>query len=125
VKHDALYHGGIDMTFGESIRNCFAKYADFKGCAPLSEFWWWVLFTFLAGGALGIISDKASAVFSIATFLPSIAVGTRRLHDTNRSGWFQLLWLVPLIGWIILIVLLVQDSKVPNRYCSDAAEVSI
>jgi uncharacterized membrane protein YhaH (DUF805 family) len=115
----------IVMTFAESIRVCFAKYADFKGCASLSEFWWWVLFTFLAGAAIGVISDRASAVFSIATFLPSIAVGARRLHDTDRSGWFQLLWLIPLVGWIILIVLLVQDSKAPNRYCSDATEVSI
>jgi uncharacterized membrane protein YhaH (DUF805 family) len=113
------------MTFADSIRVCFTKYADFKGCAALSEFWWWVLFTFLVGSALGVVSDKASAVFSIGTFLPSIAVGARRLHDTNRSGWFQLLWLIPVIGWIILIVLLVQDSKTPNRYCADATEVSI
>lgn len=113
------------MTFAESIRVCLAKYADFKGCASLSEFWWWVLFTFLAGSALGVISDRASAVFSIATFLPSIAVGARRLHDTDRSGWFQLLWLIPMIGWIILIVLLVQDTKAPNRYCGESTDVSI
>jgi uncharacterized membrane protein YhaH (DUF805 family) len=113
------------MTFADSIRTCFTKYADFKGCASLSEFWWWILFTFLAGAALGVISDKASAVFSIGTLLPTIAVGARRLHDTNRSGWLQLLWLIPVIGWIILIVLLVQDSKVPNRYCAESAEVSI
>jgi uncharacterized membrane protein YhaH (DUF805 family) len=115
----------INMTFIDSIRTCFTKYADFKGCASVSEFWWWVLFTFLASAALGIFSDKASAVFSLATLLPSIAVGARRLHDTNRSGWLQLLWLIPVIGWIVLIVFFVQDGKVPNRYCSETQEVSL
>lgn len=113
------------MTFIDSIRTCFTKYADFKGCASVSEFWWWVLFTFIASAALGVFSDKASAVFSIATLLPSIAVGARRLHDTNRSGWLQLLWLIPVIGWIVLIVFFVQDGKVPNRYCSQTQEVSL
>jgi uncharacterized membrane protein YhaH (DUF805 family) len=113
------------MTFIDSIRTCFTKYVDFKGCASVSEFWWWVLFTFIAGAALGVISDKASAAFSIATFLPGIAVGARRLHDTDRSGWFQLLWLIPVIGWIVLIVFLVQDSKAPNRFCGESKEVSL
>ena len=113
------------MTFIDSIRTCFTKYADFKGCASVSEFWWWVLFTFIASAALGVLSDKASAVFSIATFLPSIAVGARRLHDTDRSGWLQLLWLIPVIGWIVLIVFFVQDSKVPNRYCGESQEATL
>lgn len=113
------------MTFIDSIRTCFTKYADFKGCASVSEFWWWVLFTILAGAALGVFSDKASAVFSIATFLPGIAVTARRLHDTDRSGWFQLLWLIPVIGWIVLIVFLVQDSKAPNRFGGETREVAL
>lgn len=113
------------MTFIDSIRTCFTKYADFKGCASVPEFWWWFLFTLLAGAALGVFSDKASAVFSIATFLPSIAVAARRLHDTDRSGWFQLLWLIPLIGWIVLIVFLVQDGRRPNRFCGDTREVDL
>lgn len=113
------------MTFTDSIRTCFSKYADFKGCASLSEFWWWFLFTLLAGAALGVFSDKASAVFSIATFLPSIAVGARRLHHTDRSGWFQLLWLIPVLGWIVLVVFLVQDGKFPNRFCDDTQDASL
>ncbi len=104
------------MTFTESIRTCFSKYADFKGCASRSEYWWWVLFCTIAVVALQVISDKLSAAFSIATLLPYIAVTARRLHDTNRSGWFQLLSFIPLLGWIVLVYLLVQESKSPNRF---------
>lgn len=113
------------MTFADSIRTCFTKYADFKGSASLSEFWWWCLFTFLAGSVLGLFSNKLSSAFSIITLLPSIAVGARRLHHTDRSGWFQLLWLIPVIGWIVLIVFFVQDGKVPNRFGGEAQEVAL
>ncbi len=104
------------MTFGESIQSCFSKYADFDGRASRSEYWWFSLFTFLASLAAGLVSDTVGALFSLAILLPSLAVGARRLHDVNRSGWFQLLWLVPLIGWIILIVWTTQESKEPNRF---------
>ncbi|MNW22858.1 Inner membrane protein YhaI [compost metagenome] len=43
--------------------------------------------------------------------MPSIAVTARRLHDTNRSGWWQLIYFVPVIGWIVMLVFLTQDSK--------------
>ena len=106
------------MTFGESISTCFTKYAAFDGRASRSEFWWWFLFTFLASAATGIVSQSLSALFSLGVMLPSLAVGARRLHDTNRSGWFLLLWFIPLIGWIILIVWAVQESIEPNRFSS-------
>lgn len=104
------------MTFGESISTCFSKYAAFEGRASRSEYWWWFLFTFLASLATGIINDKLSAIFSLLVLLPSLAVGARRLHDIDRSAWFLLLWIIPFIGWIILIVWFVQDSKEPNRF---------
>lgn len=104
------------MTFTDSIRTCFTKYADFNGRASLSEFWWWALFSIVASVALGIISDKLSGAFTIATLLPYFAVSTRRLHDTNRSGWLQLLGLIPVIGWIVLIVFVAQASREPNQY---------
>jgi uncharacterized membrane protein YhaH (DUF805 family) len=63
-------------------------------------------------------------VFSLLTFLPGLAVAARRLHDTNRSGWLQLLILIPVIGWILVIVWWVQDGKVPNRYCGDTQELT-
>jgi len=108
------------MTFGESIKICFSKYAEFNGRASRSEFWWWTLFVVLASLALSIIGDTVSALFSLGTMLPGLAVGARRLHDTNRSGWLQLLWIIPVIGWIILIVWLAQEGKEPNRFGSAA-----
>ena len=104
------------MTFGESISTCFSKYATFDGRAARSEYWWFVLFTFLASLILGMISETLSGVFSLAVLLPSLAVGARRLHDTDRSGWFLLLWLLPIIGWIVLLFFAAQESKEPNRF---------
>lgn len=104
------------MNFGDSIRICFSKYATFDGRASRPEFWWWFLFTVLASAAAGIFSDKLSALFSLAVLLPSLAVGARRLHDTDRSAWFLLLWCIPLIGWLVLLVWAVQEGKEPNRF---------
>ena len=106
------------MTFGESISVCFKKYVGFDGRAARSEFWWFALFTFLVSLALGIVSQSLSSLFSLAVLLPSLAVGARRLHDTDRSARFLLLWLIPVIGWIILIVWAIQEGKEPNRFSS-------
>ncbi len=101
------------MTFEQSIRTCFTKYAEFAGRATRSEFWWFFLFTLLVSVGLDMVSHTLSGLFSLATLLPSLAVGARRLHDTNRSGWWLLLWLVPFIGWIVLIIFYVQESASP------------
>jgi len=104
------------MTFVESVTTCFSKYADFNGRAARSEFWWWVLFNFVASLVLKLVSVKLSLLFSLATLLPYIAVAARRLHDTDRSGWLQLLGLIPIVGWILLLIWYVQEGKSPNRY---------
>ena len=104
------------MTFVESIKVCISKYAEFNGRATRPEFWWWCLFTVLAGVALSVVSNVLSVLFSLGTLLPSLAVCARRLHDTNRSGWWQLVGLVPLLGWIVLIVWCVQEAKEPNNF---------
>lgn len=106
------------MTFGNSISSCFSKYATFDGRASRSEYWWWFLFTCLASAAAGMVSETLSGLFSLGVLLPSLAVGARRLHDTDRSGWFLLLWLIPLVGWIVLIVWAIQEGKEPNRFSS-------
>jgi len=99
------------MNFQESVKTCFSKYVDFNGRAVRSEYWWFALFNLIVSIVLTIISPKLLAnIYSLATLLPALAVGVRRLHDTNRSGWWLLLWLVPVIGWIVLIVFLAQDS---------------
>lgn len=98
------------MTFADSIRTCFAKYADFNGTASRSEFWWFMLFVFLVGAALSLLSTTLCGLFYLAVLLPELAVGARRLHETGRSGWWQLLLIVP-FGVIVLIVFWVQEPK--------------
>ena len=111
------------MTFVESIRTVFSKYADFAGVAVRSEYWWFYLFTVIASILLSFISDWLSLIFSLATIVPTLAAGARRLHDTDRTGWLQLLWLIPIIGWIVLIVFLAQEGK-PNRYGTPTGPVA-
>ena len=99
------------MTFQESITTCFKKYADFSGRASRSEYWWFILFYFLASAACSMVSQTLGGLFSLAVLLPSLAAASRRLHDTNRSGWWQFIVLVPLIGMIVIIVFLAQESR--------------
>ena len=100
-----------EIGFGDAIKICFNKFADFEGRARRSEFWWWYLFTVLIGW-IPYIGWLASLVFLI----PSWAVGARRLHDTGRSGWLQLLMLIPCVGNIILIIWWCEDSHGDNEY---------
>jgi uncharacterized membrane protein YhaH (DUF805 family) len=111
--HDTDSHHPI--TFVEAVRVCFVKYADFSGCASRPEFWWFALFDLVASVALGVVSDSLSLAFSVATLLPFTAVTTRRLHDANKSGWLQLIGIIPIIGWILIIVWCAQESQ-PNPY---------
>jgi len=109
------------MTFFEAIKTCFSKYAEFNGRAARPELWWWVLFVFLASAAASMLGPIASGLFSLAVFLPNLAVAARRLHDIDRSGWWQLIVLIPLIGWILMIYWCVQQGKEPNRFGPPAA----
>jgi uncharacterized membrane protein YhaH (DUF805 family) len=95
------------------------KYAVFTGRARRKEFWMFVLFNFIIGIAFGILQFipvigkifmVLSYVYSLAVLVPSIAVGVRRLHDTNRTGILLLLGLIPLVGVIILIVFTAQEG---------------
>lgn len=112
------------MNFGQAITSGFQNYVVFEGRSRRSAYWFWVLFTALVSFVISILfsfdtntSSIISGLWSLATLLPSLAVGVRRLHDTNRSGWFLLLALIPLVGAIILIVFFAQDSTTgENRF---------
>ncbi len=99
------------MTFAESVRTCFSKYVDFNGVASRSEFWWFILFAFIVAVVLSLVSATLANVAALGLLLPQLAVGARRLHDTGKSGWWQLLLLLPAIGLIVLIVFWVQPPK--------------
>ena len=87
----------------KSVRTCLTKYADFNGRAARPEFWWFMLAQFVVGVILNMVSPMLGGLFSLAMLAPSLAAGSRRLHDIGKSGWLQLLALIPLVGWAILI----------------------
>ncbi len=99
------------------------KYAVFGGRARRKEYWYFCLFTTLISIVLSVIDNVIgssnaeagigflSGIYTLGVLIPSIAVGVRRLHDTNRSGWWLLIALIPLIGAIVLIVFFVFDSN--------------
>ncbi|WP_299188052.1 DUF805 domain-containing protein [uncultured Campylobacter sp.] len=120
------------MTFMESVQTCLKEsYFGFEGRASRSEYWWFTLFVVLLGivtsiidGILGTVTANGigliSSIASLALIIPSIAVAVRRLHDTDRSGWFYLLNFIPIIGWIVLIVFFVQQgTNGRNRFGDD------
>ena len=92
------------------------KYMQFDGRAHREEFWSFFLFNLLISIGFGIVGriigmgSLLQGLYGLAVLLPGLSVGARRLHDTNKSGWIQLVLLIPLIGLIILIVLWAQDS---------------
>lgn len=96
------------------------KYAVFSGRAQRAEYWYFLLFNLVIGFVLfflGIFIGKIALfaywIYVVAVLIPSIAVSVRRLHDTNRSGWWVLISFVPIVGGIILLVFMVLDSD-PN-----------
>lgn len=96
--------GTNPMTFQEAIRTCLTKYAEFNGQASRAEFWWFMLFVILVATALLYMSEALSSIFLIAVLLPLLAVGTRRLHDIGKSGWWWLFALVPVGGMVMLAI---------------------
>jgi len=92
------------------------KYAVFSGRARRKEFWMFVLINFIIAVVLSGVDMMLGLgflgfIYAIATLVPALAVGARRLHDIGKTGWWQLVGLVPLIGLIILIIFFVMDSN--------------
>lgn len=114
------------MDFWTAVRTCFNKYSSFRGRATRPEFWWFVLFLLIANIVLSVLDtalfgmrmmhfQPLSAIFSLVTILPSLAVGARRLHDTGRSGWWQLLLAIPFLGFLVLVWFLAQRGDAEDN----------
>ncbi|WP_102226052.1 DUF805 domain-containing protein [Acidimangrovimonas sediminis] len=120
-----------------AIRRCFAAYVTFSGRASRPEFWYFALFVWLGLAVLGAIdialtgtvetgpggfvaetdTPILSGLFGLLTCLPALSVLVRRLHDTDRSGWWYWILLIPLIGPIVLLVFLAsRGTPAPNRF---------
>jgi uncharacterized membrane protein YhaH (DUF805 family) len=104
------------MTPQESISSCFSNYATFKGRAPRSEYWWFYLFVLLGILVLKFVFPLAAGIFSLAIIIPTLAAASRRLHDTDRSGWWQLISLLPIVGPFILIYWLAIPGIESTRF---------
>ena len=133
------------VSFGKAINLGFSNYFKFNGRATRAEYWWWVLFTVAIHGILFIVNSARSggSIATIVTFsgyflfltlIPSLALGSRRLHDINRTGWWQLLWISTVVGslsqqdWTVVFFILIIPSLIlpwwatrksdpaPNRY---------
>ena len=124
------------MNFVEAVRSGFNNYANFSGRALRSEYWWWVVFVWIAGVVAGIIdnvlgwrvyettlngmqqgSGPVAVIVGLALIIPGLAVAVRRLHDTDRSGWWLLISIIPIIGWLVLLYFFViSGTPGPNKY---------
>lgn len=127
------------MGFGEAIQSGFKNYVTWRGRATRSEFWWWMLFVYLVQIPFSIIYSISvqnlvtagtleigmffnwayylMLVVSLALILPSISVLIRRLHDTDRSGGWYWILLIPFVGTIVLLVFALSASTPsPNRF---------
>lgn len=132
------------MSFGAAVSTCWRKYAVLTGRAARPEYWYWVLFVYLlyipltlwaawtaepaTGDSPATISAGAASVIglvSLAVLLPSWAVLVRRLHDTDRSGWFALIALIPFLGGIVLLITLASRGTAgTNRYGPDPSRAA-
>jgi len=110
------------MNFAQAVTSGFENYSNFRGRAVRAEFWFWTLFTFIVSWAGWFIDSTTgtslvSLLAGLALLVPGIAVTVRRLHDTDRSGWWYWICLVPFVGWIVLIVFLATaGTPSPNRF---------
>ena len=98
----------------------FKPYINFEGRSRRKDFWYFALISFIISIALNMIdgrNDLISSLYSLAVLIPSLGLGVRRLHDTSRSGWWILINLIPIVGWIVFIVFAAQDSTPgSNKY---------
>lgn len=105
------------VNFLEAIQLGFKGYVIWNARSTRAEFWWWVLANFLALLVLSIISGAINSdgalvgIFLLATFIPNISIQIRRFHDTDRSGGWYWIGLIPIVGVIIQLVFFCDNSS--------------
>lgn len=109
------------VSFSEAISMAFNKYCCFTGRASRSEYWWFQLFSFIVGIVAGWISyyvgEWFTGVATLALFLPQLGLVWRRLHDIGKAGGWYFIVLIPIVGWILLLVWWCQNSEMQtNRF---------
>ena len=120
---------GVHVGFGEAIKRFYSKYAQFSGRASRSEFWWATLYLTIISTVITILDSTVGTntlgepngigsllsvvnwIFALSHLVPGLALGARRLHDTNRSGWLQLISFIPIVGALVLLVLFALPPK--------------
>jgi uncharacterized membrane protein YhaH (DUF805 family) len=102
------------MNFMDAVKTCFSKFADFNGRAGLPEYWWFALFATVAPIIISAVSPALSSVFSLVILIPFFAVASRRLHDTNNSGWMQLWWSIGILAGFGLSIYGFASMLFPN-----------
>lgn len=113
------------------------KYAVFSGRARRKEYWFFFLFNIIfiivlsfIDAIIGTYNAQANigllgGIYALAVLIPAIAVGVRRLHDTNRSGWWLLIGLIPILGGIVLLIFMLLDSQPgENQYGANPKEAA-
>ncbi|WP_417210141.1 DUF805 domain-containing protein [Antarctobacter sp.] len=110
------------VGMGEAFKLFFTNYINFEGRSNRGEYWWAFLAIILISVVLTLVDGMIGmplfgSIFSLATLVPGIAIGVRRLHDIDKSGWWLLIGLVPLIGALVLIYFFIQKpTPGPNRF---------
>ena len=118
---DCVHEGHVvgssqPVGFLEAVKLAFQHYADFKGRARRSEYWWFTLFNTIASSVIGAIAPDLAWIWTLIVLVPGIALVVRRLHDAGKSGWFYLWGLIPLVGTIIMLIQLLKDSAPDNQW---------
>ena len=117
------------MTFSESVSTCLKKYFVFEGRASRSEYWWFQLIVSPSYFISTVFENDIAYIFlgiTLFTLIPAISAGVRRLHDTNRSGFFLLISFIPFIGGLVLLFFLIPEgTKGKNRFGPDPLKKSI
>lgn len=110
------------VGFVDAVKLFFSNYTNFKGRSTRSEFWWWMLATVIIGIVLNILGALASpfkiimGLYSLGILVPSVALYIRRMHDVGKSGFWVLINLVPIVGFIVFVVFAVQPSAAANEW---------